>query len=310
MIANIATSCSGTMEVHREGASPVVVPWTNTILDIGFDRLANGSALAYDPNSGNGLMYFVFGTGSTPTTPEMTQLAAPIQQIYNPSITVEVLSKGYDPQNPNIFEFVLRNVCSFAMGSIQGNIAEFGLTNSSSWASNYRIMTRILLKDNQGQPTTVPITNKDQLILRYDHKYRMDTSALTYNLNVDTNGSITQHQVVSTFEPHRLNQLQSYSASSLVQLTMFNKSVTAANKDRGNGTNVGTATLVRRPGTLIYDVTMVVGTNTAFNQVTTTPYPGFECITNGHYAHVFTPGIPKTQFQSTQLKFELRYSRG
>ena len=58
-----------------------------------------------------------------------------------------------------------QNEYTFSIGAVVGNIAELGVSETTSEASD--IQTRALFKDGGGLPTTIAVTAQDQLVVTY-----------------------------------------------------------------------------------------------------------------------------------------------
>jgi hypothetical protein len=65
-------------------------------------------------------------------------------------------------------------IWSFAQGAVVGNISEYGLNNS---ASNAGMKVRNLIKDSNGDPTTISITAQDQLVITWRMRKHIPGSA-------------------------------------------------------------------------------------------------------------------------------------
>lgn len=70
-----------------------------------------------------------------------------------------------DVLNGTDLEKEASTIITFGIGDVVGNIAELGLSNSTSQAVD--LHTRALFKDGVGDPTTIPVTAIDQLVVTY-----------------------------------------------------------------------------------------------------------------------------------------------
>jgi len=77
-------------------------------------------------------------------------------------------------------------VFSFDIGDVVGNIAELGVYPGSG-----DIQTRALFKDGAGDPTTIPVTATDQLIVTYFVKKTISMIPVTSSVLADVDGVST-----------------------------------------------------------------------------------------------------------------------
>ncbi len=78
------------------------------------------------------------------------------------------------------------NVFTFAAGSVVGNlscIALLSTTTDASIATTLRVKT--LVKDVNGDPTTIPVTAADQLIVTHTLKFTVDQHPASFVANID-----------------------------------------------------------------------------------------------------------------------------
>ncbi|WP_351122548.1 hypothetical protein [Shewanella sp. T24-MNA-CIBAN-0130] len=84
---------------------------------------------------------------------------------------------GYLDGNNIIYELI--NVFEFPLGAVVGNISEVGLTNMGSSSDlNQEIIARSLIKDVNGNPTTISVGTDDLLVITH-------TTKITVPFNTD-----------------------------------------------------------------------------------------------------------------------------
>ena len=156
-----------TIEVIQEDGSLKQGAGLNTP----FDNLLTNTFYAsitentYNANANN----IRVGTGSTPPVDSNTALQA---QIASADISV---STTYIPA---LLQGKQSGTATFATGGVIGNISEVGLFDYDG-----RMYSRALIKDANGDPTTITLTATDQLRVTY--------TIVTYLLNTTLSGKVT-----------------------------------------------------------------------------------------------------------------------
>jgi len=74
---------------------------------------------------------------------------------------------------------------TFATGQATGNITEVGLCNATRGTADYRLLTRSLIKDTNGNPTAIEVLEDEQLEVTYDVRLYAPTSDVVSNVNID-----------------------------------------------------------------------------------------------------------------------------
>ncbi|WP_417669389.1 hypothetical protein [Pseudoalteromonas tetraodonis] len=114
-------------------------------------------------------LYIAFGTGSTP--PEVTDelLESPIPNpdstYTNRTMLLASTKRNKNSLTNNIFTAIDKFTGTASKGYIQGNISEIGLSYDEYKST--KLMTRALIKDENGEPTVLTLTENDILTIEY-----------------------------------------------------------------------------------------------------------------------------------------------
>lgn len=167
----------------------------NDLLDIFFLKILERDR--FDSNS-----CVKVGTGSSPTDLTSSTLETPY-----------VLGSGHWPASSNTDYSGTRKengkvilpitwTYEFDIGQIVGNISELGITvnesvlnNPNSGSINYRtnntVHTRLLIKDTQGNPTTISVLADEQLRVTYTLEASIDEAPYVQSMNYNNDGTQT-----------------------------------------------------------------------------------------------------------------------
>ena len=110
--------------------------------------------------------WFVVGTGST--NPQPTDTALENQLASTGTVGDHSHSYSYDEQSDTL-TFTTVSTRSFSLGGVIGNISEVGVDfrgQFSPWNSRF-LQSRALIRDSQGNPTTISLGSEDQLVVVY-----------------------------------------------------------------------------------------------------------------------------------------------
>lgn len=173
------------LQVLRNG---VVVRETgfhpNMILDEWFTRvLTPGNVGSIDGYQNSRC---VVGTGTTAVNPSQTSLVSFLAGAYGSNIDVTFGSNGIIS---NYKEVWIQRIFNFAEGAVVGNIAEVG-TSIASGAPNSSmpLLTRALVVDIGGNPTTIAVTAAEQLRVIHRLVTRLSNVPVTGTLSLTTGG--------------------------------------------------------------------------------------------------------------------------
>lgn len=118
------------------------------------------------------------GTGTTPPLPTQTSLVSFLAR------TTNVTEANNFSTDGTTWQLRYTLTATFTLGAVVGQVSELGLYFGAFEASDTStVMTRALIKDGGGNPTTVTVTNQDQLIVIY--------RLTAQGSEADTTGSIT-----------------------------------------------------------------------------------------------------------------------
>ena len=188
-------------------------PFKNLLLDNFFKTvspLGNGDTISAEP------AYCKVGTGSTPPSPVDTYLASQVARIgrsgqsytYSNSIAT-----GYWRQVATPF--------TFPVGSVVGNISEIGVSNYE----DSLLLSRSLIKDGLGNPTTITLTATDQLKVKYTLRRTQPTTTTSGVLTLVRDGVSENHPwvwypgIADSSSPEPLFRFSAYVGSGRLHYT-------------------------------------------------------------------------------------------
>ncbi|WNO60447.1 hypothetical protein [Rheinheimera sp. MMS21-TC3] len=147
----------------------------NLIVDQFFECLGSGvnggsnSYISFSPSTASlqssANRWFIVGTGTTPPQPTDTGLE---NQLASTGTVIDhTHSYSYDEQTDALI-FTTVSTRSFSLGGVVGNISEVGVEfyGLTPWDSR-SLQSRALIKDSQGDPTTISLGEDDQLVVVY-----------------------------------------------------------------------------------------------------------------------------------------------
>lgn len=157
----------------------------NMILDTWFTRL-----LSYGNTDSLDAYYdskCVVGTGSTAPNPTQTNLVAYLAGTSGSNVD---MSSGSNGIIDNYKEVWFQRIFNFAEGAVIGNIAEVGTTMASTAPSGATpLLTRALVLDINGNPSTISVTASEQLRVIHRLVTRLSAVPVTGNIDLTTAGS-------------------------------------------------------------------------------------------------------------------------
>lgn len=107
------------------------------------------------------------GTGSTAPTVNDTDLVSTLASKTENNDTAVNNTYSYD-SNTDTFEFVHSKSFPFPLGAVVGNISEVAVFSNTTVAGVYNtLVSRALIVDDLGNPTTITLTAEDQLVVVY-----------------------------------------------------------------------------------------------------------------------------------------------
>lgn len=137
-------------------------------------------------------LYLLLGTGSTTPTVDDTGLDNPVA-----SITGSYRMNGDNLKTFTDFAAKTRNfehsgTFSAATGAVQGNISEIGLTIIPDLSLGRYVFTRTLIKDENGDPTTITLGEFDKVTVHYSHGWVLPLDGLLMDTTFDYKGVPTR----------------------------------------------------------------------------------------------------------------------
>ena len=158
------------VQVFRNGKEILSLPRTKNLICRG------GMSLFQDFGG-----YLHVGTGGNAPVFADTSL-----QSFIASSNSSPWSQNTSVLNGTDYEKEAQNIYSFNIGSVVGNIAELGVSESPSETPD--IHTRALFKDGAGDPTTITLTAQDQLVVTYFVKKTSSMSPTVSSISADVDG--------------------------------------------------------------------------------------------------------------------------
>lgn len=118
------------------------------------------------------------GTGSLEPALTDTGLVNSVAQINAPNVVSSLHT--YDDVNKYI-QWKITATFTFGLGAIAANLSEVGLFSWTRVASAQTFQSRTLIKDELGDPATLPITVEDQLVVVVEFYVRVPYAFSSYN---------------------------------------------------------------------------------------------------------------------------------
>lgn len=188
------------IETYDSGFRP------NMVLDNFFQcTLVND---AYLPANGN--VTLRVGTGSTPPQPTNTSL----QNLLASTTSTSATTTAFTVDGLN-WKFEDTTTFRFTLGSVVGALSELGICmDGVANAGATTVHTRALITDINGNPTTVTVTNQDQLLITYklaivgtdtDGSGTVTLDGQTYNWTTRRASGLTAGQSLATVLSGTLN---------------------------------------------------------------------------------------------------------
>lgn len=178
------------LQVLRNG---VVVRETgfhkNLILDSWFTRILTPGNV--EPTDGYSESKCVVGSGTTAPNVTQTTLTSFMAAAVGSNSDVSVGSNGIVS---NYKEVWVQRIFNFAEGGVVGNVAEVGTTiNSTLPNSGTTLLTRALVLDVNGNPTTIAVTAQEQLRVIHRLYTRLSNVPVTGTLSLTTGGNTVNY---------------------------------------------------------------------------------------------------------------------
>lgn len=278
----------------------------NAILDNFFTGLRDSTTISNRPdpfNPNTGFSRIEVGTGSTAVAFNQTALA---NRLTGMAITSQV-NQSAVTVNGNNWEISGTKTANFTLGSVVGVITEVGCSfcgggGGGQLIASPLVHSRALVTDINGNPTSITVTNQDQLIVRYKMTLKgTDTDGTgTITLNGNVYNWIGRRALLDS--PSR--PFQQLNFRGMVGGT-FNGAGAAASGgttfSAKETTVVNSGVLGRVVNRMYYESTEGVG-NISIFQIN-------ETFNTQMFKFQFTPAIPKLNTQILSLDFGFEFTR-
>ena len=300
MICNKVSGEYKVTVLSAEGEELRTTGWfKNLITDTGLNMLAG--------NAGLPIMYYCFvGTGSAVPANTDTQLASLIGTYSSPAYM--------NPQGTNLgapdFNGVFTGSYEFGIGAIVGNITEVGIGPNTDGTG---LFSRALIKDINGDPTTISLLATEILQITYRVTFAQDMADHTGTMviNGQTYDLVIRPANASAFTPN-----YAYSGSSGMYLYAYEGTIQGPTAQPGGaqaGFSEGTADAYI-PNSFTWDMNYSMGLNvgnfpTGIN--TLHALYRFSAASGGSYQYQIgiTPPIPKDDTMILNLKLRQTWAR-
>lgn len=299
----------GQYKLMKKSASGELLAETDWIPNLITNAGLNSAFAASGIRIENLTDYCAVGSGNTAPSFSDTQLVAQLGSRTNTTTSANHGISG----SPEYYGYAIRTF-QFPLSGVIGNVAELGLFSDGTGTNAF---TRSLVKDGEGNPTTFPVLDGEQLFVTYElREYR--------NL-ADTTGSIVLEG--NTYD-YTIRSINVNTTNSLLTLTATAECAVYANQ----------GTLLAHEADTIPPITGgISGTSTAGTSFTLGPYTadtferavsvtwgpaianyttgigsiGVRTRNNGTYRYgiFFSPKIPKTNTKSLSLTVKTAITR-
>lgn len=167
----------------------------NMILDTFLDYLGSGST----SSGGQGFeLYNSCAIGSGNSTPTPTQTALDSFE-YVSNLEAGEISKNHDYNGDNSEFYIVSQVTQYKFNISRNlNISEVGLVgNKGASAANYNLLTRALIKDSLGNPTSISVKSGEILTIYYKLYKVISLREESYIINLlDGDGGSVEYNAI------------------------------------------------------------------------------------------------------------------
>lgn len=284
--------------IRPDGRVRPLAEFPNMVLNNGLDKIAANS---------NWMNRCVVGTGNAAPNPNVSSMDS--------FLAGAALVSGSDvttpPTAPDYYAATAR-LYRFAAGTAAGNIAEVGITDQSD-SNGTNLFARELVRDAEGNPTTITVLPDEILEVVYEHRYypvlsdfedEITISGDTYDIvaraaNVSNQGTIAVPYSMSAQEAVAYNGSIGAVTGEPSGSSSVNTSREAAAYSAGNYYRDFTFTWSISGGNLAGGITAIhMGGN--LSQLSAQ---------NGRFQIGFTPAIPKDNTKVLSLTFRRAWAR-
>lgn len=301
MIPNLEIKARGFFEFEvRDGegntTSRSEIPAGNLLLDGFFTNIASVNTPLTNA-------VIRCGTGSAPRTTGMTALTAQstLQSGTWPLAVVNHGTVAYDAGS-NCYIGISTFVSTFAVGQITGNIAEWGIEFNNVQTANRTVThASALVKDSNGNATTVQVLASEQLIVTYRLETRLSAVDYTAASVVTVNG-VTQGTTV-TGRWGTAKTVDLYYGSSTCTLAAFSGTLGA------HGAVLGGTSQATKSGTVVTGASKIYRFSLTVSEWNLGGGIQYVHLNNHLAKYEFSPALPKVSGQTCVIDFTVTYGR-
>lgn len=273
-------------------------PFPNLVTNQGLDFFGTNSGAT------SIMSYCAVGTGNTAPAYTDTTLASQLGYV----ISSGSLGPG-NPQSgtyiagPPTYYSILFNY-SFPLGALIGNIAEIGVGPNSG--SPVQLLSRALILDGGGSPTTIPLTSVDQLTVTYEWRWYLNVTDTSYSVTIS---SINYSGIYRLANITNAQVASSTTSMQMVQFTVTNGSIgSITSSPSGTVTSTNTITPASY-STGSYFRQFNISWTTGQGNVSGGISALLVLLSNCAFQFSVSPVIPKTTSQTMSLVVNVSWNR-
>lgn len=309
MKIGISIKYAGYMRVevlHAEGSCTDTGWFKNLITNQGLDMLGNwagNGSIGYIPT------HVAVGTSNTAPTITDTQLGNEIAHFPANGSNNPLSAAAYVAGPPTYWSYT--GTWTFTQGAVVGNLAEIGFGGMKVGDTVVELMSRSLIKDGSGNPTTLPVTATDILRINYELREYIDTT--DHNTTCTISGTTYTNvvrRVAITSPPPGYPYIAFYSAG-INRSTSYNGALAAVTAATPTGSSGGFVNCTLTPyvtGTYFMEATASAGIST-WNVSGGISVLTIESYKFGNWQVSFSPVIPKDNTKQLTITWHVSWTR-
>lgn len=186
---------------NKEKQTKVVHDWQDNVV---LKKVFNAHLSTYPINT----LYLWLGTGSTTPTSSDSGLVSPTHMMAGSYNQRGNRMSTIVDRSTGIMKYTTEQVFTGSTGQVVGNISELGMSVLSGSYNDTYVFTRALIKDNEGNPTTITLGEFDKLTLYYDYGWEFDLNQELLNTTFDYKGINTN--VIVKFVDWNMSPVPNY----------------------------------------------------------------------------------------------------
>lgn len=169
---------------NKEKQTKVVHDWQDNVV---LKKVFSAHAAVYSVVTLN----LWLGTGSTTPTSSDSGLVSPTHMIAGSYQQKGNRMSTTVNRSTGIMKYTTEQVFTGSTGQVVGNISELGMSVLGGSYEDTYVFTRALIKDSEGNPTTITLGEFDKLTLYYDYGWEFDLRQELLNTTFDYKGVST-----------------------------------------------------------------------------------------------------------------------